>query len=131
MSALAPHHRAKCGVEGKCSAPVFSGGVPDGFCDRPAWGEQYAEGTRHAPAWWSLRDRNGYLLNPHLRAPYVPALACDRHGGPGPNDIRFVRDGDAWCAFRPGFENLQESIGDFGETQDKAERDLIQREQLS
>jgi hypothetical protein len=35
-----------------------------------------------------------------------------------------------WCAFRPGFENLQESHAGFGETQDLAEADLIVREQV-
>jgi hypothetical protein len=30
-----------------------------------------------------------------------------------------------WCAFMPGFENLQESVAGFGETQPEAEADLI------
>ncbi|RSV15653.1 hypothetical protein CA235_07305 [Sphingomonas sp. ABOLF] len=29
-----------------------------------------------------------------------------------------------WCAFMPGFENLQESAAGFGATQDEAEADL-------
>jgi hypothetical protein len=105
---------------------MWQGGSPSGFCDDPAYGEQYSEGSRYAPAWWSLRDRNGYLINPHLRAPYAPGLCCSGHGGPGENDIRFVRDGSAWCAFLPGFENLQESVAGFGNTQTKAEADLRQ-----
>ena len=125
MSSISEHHVGKCGVTGKCSVPMWSGyGGPAGFCDEEAFGEQYAEGTRHAPPWWSPRDRNGYLLRPDHRAPFAPALCCKRHGGPGPNDIRFIRDGNVWCAFMADFINLAESVAGFGETQPAAEADL-------
>lgn len=125
MSRLSDHHHAKCGVEGRCSVPMWSGmGGPSGFCDRPAWGEQYAEGTKYAPSWWSPRDRNGYLLMPDKSKPFACGLACNHHGGPASDAIRFVRDGSMWCAFLPDFVNLQESIAGFGETQPKAEADL-------
>ena len=136
MSRISEHHKAKCGVEGKCSVPQFSGYGPAGFCDRPACGPQDSEGVtsrgqsgKHAPHGWAQRDRNGYYPPhlSHLTPPYAPDLCCDAHGGPGPNDIRFVRDGNMWCAFMPGFENLQESDAGFGKTQDAAERDLIAR----
>ncbi len=127
MSRISEHHVAKCGVEGKCSRPMWQGGMPGGFCDRPAFGQQYSEGTKHAPPWWSPRDRNGYVMRPDHAAPYVPDLACDHHGGPKADQIRFVRDGNMWCAFLPGFENLQDSIAGFGETQPTAERDLRAR----
>ena len=122
------HNIAKCGVEGKCSVPTFSGGGSDGFCDRPAWGEQYEEGTKYAPHWWSARDRNGFLLNPHNRPAYAPSLCCSHHGGPREDQIRFVRDGNMWCAFMPDFVNLQESHAGFGETQDRAEADLVSKQ---
>lgn len=124
MARMSEHHIAKCGVEGKCSVPMWQGGCPSGFCDEPAYGQQYDENGPYAPPHWSRRDRNGYLINPHLAAPYAPGLCCKGHGGPGENDIRFVRDGNMWCTFLPGFVNLQESVAGFGETQNKAEKNL-------
>jgi hypothetical protein len=133
VSRISGHHAPGCGNEGKCSRPMFGGYGPAGFCDRPAWGEQYSEcepsrgkSGRHAPHHWATRDRYGYYPPhiAHLAPPYVPAFACDHHGGPKADQIRFVRDGNMWCAFMPGFENLQESAAGFGETQDAAESDL-------
>ena len=130
MARLSEHHVAKCGVEGKCSVPMWSGGSPDGFCDRPAWGEQYDEGSKYAPGWWPSRDRNGFINNPHApRKAFAPGLCCVNHGGPGPDAVRFVRDGNMWCAFMPDFENLQESHAGFGKTQDLAEAGLRARTQ--
>lgn len=113
------HHHAKCGVEGKCSRPMYQMGM-ECFCDEPAWGEQYALGSRHGPHW----DRPGTMGRYGNYQPYVASLACKAHGGPGPNDIRFVRDGNMWCAFMPDFINLQESVAGFGPTQCEAEADL-------
>ena len=48
---------------GKCSVPMWCMGVPDGFCDEPAYGPQLP-GARY----------DGY----------VPGLACKKHGGPAP-----------------------------------------------
>lgn len=133
MSRISEHHVAKCGVEGKCSVPMFSAYGAEGFCDQPAWGEQYSErepsrgqSGRYANPVWPVRDRNGYYPThlAHLRPPLAQSLCCNAHGGPGPDDIRFVRDGNMWCAFMPGFINLQESDAGFGETQDLAEADL-------
>lgn len=124
MGSMSEYHKPKAGIVGKCSVPMWSGGCPSGFCDRPAYGAQFEEGTPWAPTWWSRRDRNGFLINPHNRPPYAPGLACDHHGGPSDTQTRFVRDGNMWCAFRPGFENLQESIAGFGETQVKAYDDM-------
>ncbi len=42
--------------EGKCSVPMWIGGIPAGFCDRPAF---------------------GVSANPD-----APFLACQCHGGP-------------------------------------------------
>jgi hypothetical protein len=38
--------------------------------------------------------------------------------------IRLDRDGNMWCATPPGFTNLQESVGGFGETKLEAMADL-------
>lgn len=138
MSRLQKHHIGKCGLEGRCSVPMFSIYGNAGFCDRPAWGEQYSErepsrgqSGRYADPTWPLRDRNGYYPPhlAHLRPPMAMVLCCPAHGGPAANAIRFIRDGNAWCAFRPGFINLAESVAGFGSTQDEAEADLAAREQ--
>lgn len=43
-------------------------------------------------------------------------------------DINVMKDGNAWCAFRDGFINLQESDAAYGETPNKAVRNLIEFE---
>ena len=47
---------------GKCSVPMWSMGIPAGFCDQPAFGKH--EGR------------------PDSYGGYVPFLACYSHGGP-------------------------------------------------
>jgi len=60
--------------EGKCSVPMWSGGIPSGFCDEPAFsrhkGGEYFEG----------RNGERHYLNGAYDG-YVPALACPAHGG--------------------------------------------------
>jgi hypothetical protein len=102
---------------------MFQYGMPV-FCDRPAWGEQYERNSPHGPYYDAPGTRGQY----GNYRPYVPAFACDHHGGPRADQIRFVRDGNMWCAFMPDFENLQESHAGFGTTQAAAEADLRSNE---
>jgi hypothetical protein len=101
---------------------MFSGYGPDGFCDRPAYGEQYEFGSGHEDPSW-LRPGQ-WAGGGGRHRPYAPSLCCDHHGGPSATAIRFVRDGNMWCAFMPGFINLQESAAGFGATQAAAKADL-------
>lgn len=118
MARIGISHKAVCGVEGKCSRPMYQMGM-ECFCDEPAYGQQYTDGSPHGPYY----DPPG--RGPYGRyQPYVPDLACSAHGGPRSNQIRFVRDGNQWCAFMPGFVNLQESRAGFGDTQAQAEAAL-------
>jgi hypothetical protein len=113
MSCYQAHHMANvCGKEGKCSVPMWQGGAPSGFCDHPAFGEQYSNDYR-----WRPREK-----------PFAIGYCCDHHDGPSAIEVRFFRDGDMWCAIRPGFENLQESHAGFGKTQTLANADLITNE---
>jgi hypothetical protein len=69
------HHELTEGV-GKCSVPMWMGGLPAGFCDRPAFGNR----KRHMifkDAWTGERfaDDGGYVG-------HVPGLCCEMHGGP-------------------------------------------------
>ena len=59
MSSIGKRHREIMNGSGKCSVPMWSMGLPAGFCDRPAYGEP-----------------------PPTQERYVPALACSGHGGP-------------------------------------------------
>ena len=62
MSQLSTHHRILTDGVGKCSVPMWCNGMPAGFCDKPAYGEQVPRQTRY----------DGY----------IPALCCHAHGGP-------------------------------------------------
>lgn len=63
MAYLSEHHKVlnEAG-EGKCSVPMWSGGMPAGFCDKAAYGRQEP--------------------GQHRYDGYCPALACHGHGGP-------------------------------------------------
>lgn len=125
MARTGPEHSPGCGIEGKCSVLMWDGGGPSGFCDRPAYGEQYDFDSGYAdPSWLRPGQWSG---GGGRQRPYAPAFCCDGHGGPSANAVRFVRDGDMWCAFLPGFVNLQESVAGFGKTQRDAERDMRAR----
>lgn len=100
------------GVEGKCSVAMFQAGSPAGTCDRPAYGEQL-----NAPFL-------GLWHGPYTRPPLAMGYCCEQHGGSSATDTRFMMDGNAWMAFRPGFENLQESVAGFGPTQAAAYDDM-------
>jgi len=63
MSSLYECHKVLTNGVGKCSRPCWDGyGMPNGFCDEPAYGPQEKGQT--------------------CSSLYVPALACYRHGGP-------------------------------------------------
>ena len=112
MATLSTHHRELNEMgEGKCSVPMWRMGMPSGFCNAPAYGEQ----PRSRMVWNAgvgeyQRADGGYNG-------YVPALACPIHGGPL---IRTLMDGNAWCAVMPDFINLQESPSGWGDTKEEA-----------
>lgn len=96
------------GNPGPCAVAMWQAGSPAGTCGREAYGEQFSD----------------WFLPPRYQCPNRPPLAmgycCDQHGGPGAMSTRFMRDGNAWMAFGPDFENLQESVVGFGATQVEA-----------
>jgi len=77
MSSIGHEHRELVNGVGKCSKPMWDGyGMPNGFCDQPAYGP-YVEGEWYRNAYSGERVRfDGKFCG------YVPALACPRHGGP-------------------------------------------------
>lgn len=123
MSTLQQHHMTvNQDGQGKCSVPMWRAGSPAGFCDAPAFGERPHSPMRmNYSAGRMMRDDNRY-------DGYVPGLACVCHGGP---DARVFRDGNAWCAVRADFINLQESDAGFGATPELARAALRQAKQGS
>lgn len=76
--------------EGKCSVPMWAGGLPNGFCDKVAYG--FPEGRS-----------GGYDLLQH-----VPFLACHMHGGPKHNEI--VIPGEMRSLKRPDITKTKRSV---------------------
>jgi hypothetical protein len=112
MSALSEHHKTlnEDGI-GKCSVPMYMGGMPAGFCDRPAYGERSA-GTE----WWNYAAQQ-MMRHDGKYAGHMSGLACSCHGGPS---SRVFKDGNQFCAVLPDFENLQDSPTGFGDTEEQA-----------
>lgn len=76
MSSTSGHHHELTDGKGKCSVPMWCGGLPAGFCDRDAFGNRPDAKTRIDP-------RSGEAYRFDLKyAGYVPGLACPVHGGP-------------------------------------------------
>lgn len=66
------HHKLTDGV-GKCSVPMWRNGLPDGFCNKPAYGPQEEDQRRHG----NYRSYDGKWM-----PGYCSGLACYEHGGP-------------------------------------------------
>lgn len=114
MRAGKEHTEIVAGGVGRCGVPMWQGGCPSGFCDREAYG-QYN------------------LLTEWRNTPYSAGWRCDHHGGPAADGVRIIVDGltnegrQMFMAYRPGFENLQESDAGFGPSPDHAYADLLAR----
>ncbi len=116
MSACGKHHLELNELgEGKCSVPMWCEGFPSGFCDEAAFGK-----PPHSPRIMNYPMGRDQRLDGRYDG-YVPGLACPRHGGPR---ARTFRDGNAWCAVKRDFINLQESDAGFGNTREEAIKQL-------
>lgn len=102
------------GQSGKCAVAMWQAGSPAGTCETEAFGEQYDSRSPFLPPRFQHPNRR----------PLAMGYCCENHGGPSVTGTRFMRDGDQWMAFQPGFENLQESIAGFGSTQAAAYDDM-------
>lgn len=71
MSVMSEKHQKLTDGVGACSVPMWMGGMPAGFCDKPAYGKPEPNNKRYGD--WNHGRWQGC---------YVPALACYGHGGP-------------------------------------------------
>lgn len=76
MSRTSKHHHELINGEGKCSVPMWMGGCPSGFCDKPAYGKQLPSPV-YRDAWTGERFRQDGKYTG-----LVMGLACPGHGGP-------------------------------------------------
>lgn len=96
---------------GRCSVPMWMGGLPSGCCGADAYGVQ-VEGIEVRMG-RELRRLDGKFNG------YASGLACPRHAGPEEIGPRVFEDGLSktgrrmWCAVYEDFENLQESPAEF------------------
>ena len=74
MSSMNRHHQEIVNGKGRCSVPMWMGGLPSGFCDRPAYGRQ--------PLPEIVRPSYRYRMPDPSAPPYAPGLACESHHGP-------------------------------------------------
>ena len=75
MASTSRHHHELTDGEGKCSVPMWCGGVPAGFCDAPAFGRQ-EKGQRRYVYENTMQARGEWVPR------YCQGLACYAHGGP-------------------------------------------------
>jgi len=76
MARCSKHHKELTDGKGKCSVPMWSGGMPAGFCDNDAYGKPTPCETFRNPHTGETMRMDGKY------AGYVPYLACPAHGGP-------------------------------------------------
>lgn len=90
MSSCGPRHMKvdETGA-GLCSVPMWMGGCPSGFCDRPAYGPPVPS-KLYRDGWTGRTFRADGKYDG-----YVPGLACEGHGGPPP---RHLGDPCQFCA---------------------------------
>jgi hypothetical protein len=73
MATMSEHHKRTTNGVGRCSVPMWMGGLPAGFCDCEAFGRQTPE----------YLAQFKYMTWPNAPRPaYASGLACPIHGGP-------------------------------------------------
>lgn len=75
MATLSKHHEELTNGVGKCSCPMWGGGVPSGFCDKPAYSKRPKSETWYNHAAQKEMRKDGRYNG------YLSGLACIIHGG--------------------------------------------------
>lgn len=77
-------------MTGKCSVPMWMGGMPAGTCDKDAYGKR--------PPGKVYRRWDGCEYRADGKYPgYVPELACPQHGGPKLSEVAHQGDPCIHC----------------------------------
>ena len=75
---MSKQHEVLTDGVGKCSVPMWMGGVPAGLCDERAFGKQEEDQLRYGRWIYNGSWGSGRRWYPG----YCGGLACHRHGGP-------------------------------------------------
>jgi hypothetical protein len=70
------HHHELIAGKGKCSVPIWQGGLPAGFCDKDAFGEQLPCQEFRDAYTGEVRRADGKYSG------IISGLCCPAHGGP-------------------------------------------------
>lgn len=90
MSRMSEDHKQLINGKGRCSVPMWMGGLPSGFCDKPAFGFR--------PECEEVRMADGRMVRRDCRYNgSVPGLACSGHGGPRLIDVAHRGDPCIYC----------------------------------
>ena len=76
---------------GKCSVPMWMGGLPCGTCGQPAYGLRPPSAT-----WWNAYAGEEMRIDGKYNG-FVPGLACPGHGGPKLKDVAHRADPCIYC----------------------------------
>lgn len=99
MSVLSNQNKELTNGAGKCSVPMWGGGLPSGFCDNDAYSGR-PKGDSYNVHGADFRLDGRY-------AGYVPALACPAHGGLKKEEVLnlcdFCKHHIATCNSKPKF----------------------------
>lgn len=90
MSVMGKQHRRLIDGKGYCSVPKWRDGLPDGFCNDPAYGFR-PKSDGFVTAYGEVVRHDGRYSG------YVPALACPGHGGPEAKDVGHIGDPCEYC----------------------------------
>jgi hypothetical protein len=84
-------HRKVVNGLGLCSVPMWCGGLPAGFCDKPAYGTRPAGKGWRDPSTGEIHRFDGKYNG------YIPGLACRSHGGPSLSEVSHKGDPCEHC----------------------------------
>ena len=90
MSTMQKIHQELIDGKGRCSVPMWMGGLPAGFCDADAFGKR--------PAGEGMRRSDGSIMRFDGKySRYIPGLACPSHGGPELKEVAHEGDPCVHC----------------------------------
>jgi hypothetical protein len=105
----------------------IAGTVIDGYVDKTFYSDESGMTIRDVMATQLLA---GILADSNASGDLVKDAVCLADELIEELNIEYRKDGNMWCATRPGFINLQESTAGFGKTKREANADLKRNERV-